>query len=75
MTTFFFVQRQSNVNVEFAYRLLYAQIAKAHSEIRLSTFQIVDQLFQRSHHFRDLFLTDFNYFIDHTLGKKKNRIE
>jgi hypothetical protein len=58
------------VNVEYCYRLLIAQLDKPHSEIRFSTFQIVDQLFNRSHHFRTLLLADFNYLIDKCLGMK-----
>jgi len=55
--------------VEYCYRLLIAQLAKHHSEIRYSTFQIIDQLFNRSHHFRTLLLDDFNQLIEKCLGK------
>ena len=57
------------MNVEYCYRLLIAQLDKNHSEIRYSTFQIIDQLFHRSHHFRTLLLDDFNHLIDKSLGK------
>ena len=57
------------MNVEYCYRLLFAQLNKNHSEIRYSTFQIIDQLFQRSHHFRTLLLNDFNHLIEQCLGK------
>ncbi|CAF1293446.1 unnamed protein product [Adineta steineri] len=60
--------KQTDVNVEYCYRLLVAQLNKNHSEIRYSTFQIIDQLFNRSHHFRTLLLDDFNYLIDKCLG-------
>ncbi|CAF3723451.1 unnamed protein product, partial [Adineta steineri] len=60
--------KQTDVNVEYCYRLLIAQLNKNHSEIRYSTFQIIDQLFNRSHHFRTLLLDDFNYLIDKCLG-------
>ncbi|CAF1291867.1 unnamed protein product [Adineta steineri] len=60
--------KQTDVNVEYCYRLLIAQLNKNHSEIRYSAFQIIDQLFNRSHHFRTLLLDDFNYLIDKCLG-------
>ncbi|CAF0997889.1 unnamed protein product [Adineta ricciae] len=60
--------KQTDVNVEYCYRLLHAQLNKNHSEIRYSTFQIIDQLFNRSHHFRTLLLDDFKYVIDNCLG-------
>jgi len=65
----FFIKRQTDVNIEYCYRLLIEQLNKQHSEIRYSTFQIIDQLFQRSHHFRTLLLDGFNYLIDKSLGK------
>lgn len=67
----FFFSRQTDVNVEYCYRLLISQLNKQHSEIRYSTFQIIDQLFNRSHHFRTLVLDDFNSLIDKCLGKKR----
>lgn len=66
--SFHFLHRQTEVNVEYCYRLLIAQLDKYHSEIRYSTVQIIDQLFNRSHHFRNLLLADFNYLIDKCLG-------
>ena len=42
-------------------------IAEEHSEIRLSAFQLVDELFQRSHFFRQLLTVDFQRLV--TLGK------
>jgi hypothetical protein len=63
------ISRQTDVNVEYCYRLLIAQLDKQHSEIRYSTFQIIDQLFNRSHHFRTLLLDDFDILIDKCLGK------
>lgn len=37
-------------------------LAKDHAEIRLSAFQIIDDLFRRSHLFRELLLSDFQRF-------------
>ncbi|CAF3588502.1 unnamed protein product [Rotaria socialis] len=60
--------KQTEVNIEYCYRLLIAQLDKYHSEIRFSTVQIIDQLFNRSQHFRTLLLNDFNCLIDKCLG-------
>ena len=38
------------------------QLSQKHSEIRLSSFNIVKELFQRSHHFRELISNDFQIF-------------
>lgn len=39
-----------------------SHLSKNHAEIRLSSFQIIDDLFQRSHLFRELLLSDFQRF-------------
>ena len=39
-----------------------SHLAKNHAEVRLSSFQIIDDLFQRSHLFRELLLSDFQRF-------------
>ncbi|KAK7496278.1 hypothetical protein BaRGS_00012443 [Batillaria attramentaria] len=44
--------RTSDLYVEHAFRLLMTQLEKGHAEIRLSTFQIIDELFNRSHAFQ-----------------------
>lgn len=49
-----------------AYEALLRDLAKDHSEVRLSTFQVIDQLFQRSHQFRQLVSIDFQKVL--TLG-------
>ena len=38
-------------------------LEKEHAEIRLSTFQVLDQLFQRSHSLRQLLCADFQKII------------
>lgn len=38
------------------------QLAKQHAEIRLSSFQIINELFTRSHIFRELLISDFQKF-------------
>lgn len=44
------------------------QLSQDHAEIRLSAFQIVDELFTRSHQFRVLLVSDFQEFLELTLG-------
>lgn len=44
------------------------QLTQDHAEIRLSAFQIVDELFTRSHQFRVLLVSDFQEFLELTLG-------
>lgn len=39
-----------------------------HAEIRLSVFQLMSELFERSHAFRILLLADFQKFMDLTIG-------
>ena len=67
-TSFSLIFRTSNGYVEYAYHQLDTWLDKDHSEIRLSTLLMYDQLFHRSHHFRTLLLTDFQNFIELTLG-------
>lgn len=45
-----------------------AQLSQEHAEIRLSAFQAVDELFTRSHQFRMLVISDFQEFLELTLG-------
>lgn len=37
-------------------------LSKKHAEVRLSTFQLIDYLFTRSHAFRELLISDFKGF-------------
>ncbi|XP_054993474.1 UV-stimulated scaffold protein A [Sorex araneus] len=50
------------------YHLLKAQLSQEHAQVRLSTFQVMEQLFTRSHHFRTLLVSDFQEFLELTLG-------
>lgn len=40
-----------------------SQLEEGHSEIRLSAFQVMNELFQRSHHFRELLVADMQQFL------------
>ncbi|XP_032712481.1 UV-stimulated scaffold protein A isoform X3 [Lontra canadensis] len=51
-----------------AYHLLMAQLSQDHAEIRLSAFQAIDELFARSHQFRMLVVSNFQEFLELTLG-------
>ena len=46
--------KTSDENVKTVYRLLISQLHKAHSEVRYSAFQVMNELFVRSHLFRQL---------------------
>ncbi|XP_058402508.1 UV-stimulated scaffold protein A isoform X2 [Diceros bicornis minor] len=60
--------KSSEEQLGHAYHLLKAQLSQEHAEIRLSAFQIVDELFARSHQFRVLVVSDFQEFLELTLG-------
>ncbi|XP_017655777.1 UV-stimulated scaffold protein A isoform X3 [Nannospalax galili] len=60
--------KSSEEQLNYAYRLLTTQLTQDHAEIRLSAFQIMDELFTRSHHFRMLLVSDFQKFLELTLG-------
>ena len=59
--------RKSEVYVRHAYHLVLTQLKKNHAEIRLSSFQIINELFLRSHTFRELLLIDFQIFLELTV--------
>ncbi|XP_013362259.1 PREDICTED: UV-stimulated scaffold protein A isoform X2 [Chinchilla lanigera] len=60
--------KSSEEQLSHAYHLLMTQLSQDHAEIRLSAFQIVDELFARSHQFRLLLVSDFQEFLELTLG-------
>ncbi|KAM8808826.1 UVSSA protein, partial [Eudromia elegans] len=51
-----------------AYHLLMTRLKEEHAEIRFSTFQIVQELFARSHQFRTWIISDFQEFLERTVG-------
>ena len=55
--------RQSDSYVRMAYETLMQHLAKDHAEIRLSSFQAMNELFRRSHLFRELLTSDFQRFV------------
>ncbi|KAM4854197.1 UV-stimulated scaffold protein A [Thomomys bottae] len=60
--------KSSEEQLSHAYHQLMAQLSQDHAEIRLSAFQVVDELFTRSHQFRMLLVSDFQEFLELTLG-------
>lgn len=60
--------KKNDRNVCLAQKLLYVQLRRNHCVVRLNCVQIIDQLFQRSHSFRNLVIDDFQTFVDLTLG-------
>ena len=59
--------KKSDVYVKHVYHLVLTQLKKNHAEIRLSSFQIINELFLRSHTFRELLLIDFQIFLELTV--------
>ena len=59
--------KKSEVYVKHGYHLVLTQLKKNHAEIRLSSFQIINELFLRSHAFRELLLIDFQIFLELTV--------
>ncbi|CAG2056827.1 unnamed protein product, partial [Timema podura] len=58
--------RHSNDYVERVYHLVIHQLGKEHAEIRYSAFQICDELFRRSHVFRELLVSNLQYVMEVT---------
>lgn len=65
--------RKSDSYVQELYKILNKQLKKRHAEIRFSAFLICDEIFQKSHCFRELLLKDFKQITNLLLGfDKKN---
>lgn len=63
----FYDHRVSTDYVDHFYHLIMTQLNQEHAEIRLSAFQMVSEIFNRSHHFRDLLITNFQEFLELTV--------
>ena len=59
--------KKSDVYVKHVYHLVLTQLKKNHAEIRLSSLQIINELFLRSHTFREMLLIDFQIFLELTV--------
>lgn len=64
----YFCFRTSDGYVEHAFNLLMKQLRVKHSEVRLSVYQMIDELFLRSHKFRELLLDELQSFVALTTG-------
>ncbi|PNF21519.1 hypothetical protein B7P43_G13514 [Cryptotermes secundus] len=60
--------------VEHAYHLLIYQLEKAHAEIRFSAFQICNELFRRSHFFRELLVSNMQHVMELTCETSSDRL-
>lgn len=60
-------QRSSDEHICHIYHLLMTQLNEDHAQIRLSAFQIVDELFTRSHQFRTLIISNFQELLELTV--------
>lgn len=59
--------KKADVYLKHVYHLVLTQLKKNHAEVRLSSLQIISELFLRSHTFRELLLTDFQIFLELTV--------
>ncbi|GJJ72900.1 UV-stimulated scaffold protein A [Entomortierella parvispora] len=66
--------KKSDVNVKTAYDLLLIQLQRKHAQIRYSSTQLIAELFQRSHVFRELLVADFSVFLQLTVGIHQNTL-
>ena len=60
--------KSSDENVRHLYRMVSSQLEKQHAEIRLSSLQIINEIFSRSHVFRELLTDNFQHFLELTMG-------
>ncbi|XP_010008690.1 PREDICTED: UV-stimulated scaffold protein A, partial [Nestor notabilis] len=58
----------SDEHISHAYHLLLTRLHEEHAEMRFSAFQIVQELFSRSHQFRTLVISNFQDFLELTVG-------
>ena len=55
--------RTADAFVRTAYDRVMVDLVEEHAEIRLSAFQLSNELFQRSHVFRELLISEFQKFV------------
>ncbi|XP_039579807.1 UV-stimulated scaffold protein A [Passer montanus] len=60
--------KASEEHIRHAFHLLLTRLQEEHAEMRLSAFQVVQELFARSHHFRTLLISNFQGFLELTVG-------
>ncbi|NXL87287.1 UVSSA protein, partial [Alectura lathami] len=60
--------KSSEEHISHAYHLLMTRLNEEHAEMRFSAFLIVQELFSRSHQFRTLLISNFQEFLELTVG-------
>ncbi|XP_077033941.1 UV-stimulated scaffold protein A isoform X5 [Agelaius phoeniceus] len=60
--------KSSEEHISHAYHLLLTRLREEHAEMRFSAFQVVQELFARSHHFRTLLISNFQELLELTVG-------
>lgn len=63
--------KESNKNVTIAFNEIFNQLHKLHSEIRLSSIFLINELFTRSHSFRELTIQNIETIFELTFKVKK----
>ncbi|KAF9573559.1 hypothetical protein EC968_008428 [Mortierella alpina] len=66
--------KRSDSNVKAAYELLMIQLQRKHAQIRYSSTQLIAEIFQRSHIFRELLVADYSIFLQLTVGIHQNKL-
>ncbi|KAF9950840.1 hypothetical protein BGZ70_001205 [Mortierella alpina] len=66
--------KRSDSNVKAAYELLMIQLQRKHAQIRYSSTQLIAEIFQRSHVFRELLVADYSIFLQLTVGIHQNKL-
>ncbi|KAG0000384.1 hypothetical protein BGZ80_000621 [Entomortierella chlamydospora] len=66
--------KKSDANAKIAYELLMIQLQRKHAQIRFSSTQLIAELFQRSHVFRELLVADYSIFLQLTVGIHQNTL-
>ncbi|KAJ1968468.1 hypothetical protein IWQ62_001229 [Dispira parvispora] len=60
--------RDSPVCIDTVYHLVFSKLQKPHAQVRYAAAQIIIELFNRSHQFRQLLVKEFPRFLSLTLG-------
>ncbi|KAJ1658510.1 hypothetical protein IWQ61_002253 [Dispira simplex] len=60
--------RDSPICIDTVYHLVFSKLQKPHAQVRYAATQIIIELFNRSHQFRQLLVKEFPTFLSLTLG-------
>ncbi|KAI7881282.1 hypothetical protein K492DRAFT_206977 [Lichtheimia hyalospora FSU 10163] len=66
--------KRGDANVETSFMIWFAQLKTEHAQIRYSCVQLAEELFQRSHRFRELLADEFPAFLSLTVGIQKRTL-